>query len=107
MCLHVGILSRVIDKHILIACGYLLVESTINLFTLRDLEERHTRSEVLELCADAGYDGAEFLHCFPEADLETVKRTRDSTGLAVPSAHLGSFISLDEQPAELEQTSEA
>lgn len=83
------------------------MQAAINLFTLNDLEETHTLSEVLELCADAGYDGVEFLHRLPEADLEAVKRTLDSTGLAVPSAHLGPFTRLDEQPAELERTIES
>lgn len=83
------------------------MQTAINLFTLSDLEERYTLSELLELCADAGYDGVEFLHRFPVADLETVRKTLDSTGLAVPGAHLGPFIGLDEQAAEIEQTIES
>ncbi|WP_224450367.1 sugar phosphate isomerase/epimerase family protein [Haloprofundus salilacus] len=82
------------------------MQTAINLFTLSDFEKTHTLSDVLELCADAGYDGVEFLHRFPEADLESVKRTLESSGLTVPGAHLGPFISLDEQPAELERTIE-
>jgi sugar phosphate isomerase/epimerase len=83
------------------------MQTAINLFTLSDLEETHTLPDVLELCADAGYDGVEFLHRFPDADVEAVERTLDSTGLAVPGAHLGPFVSLDEQRAEIERTIES
>lgn len=79
----------------------------INLFTLSDLEDTHSLPEILELCADAGYDGVEFLHRFPDADLEQVIATLDETGLAVPGAHVGPFIGLEEQPAELERTIES
>lgn len=83
------------------------MQTAINLFTLSDLAETHSLPEVLERCADAGYDGVEFLHRFPEADLAAVSETLDRTGLAVPGAHLGPFIGLDEQPAELERTIES
>lgn len=83
------------------------MQTGINLFTLSDLKESHTLPEVLELCAEAGYDGVEFLHRFPEADLSAVERTLDKTGLDVPGAHLGPFIGLDEQPVELRETVES
>lgn len=83
------------------------MQTAINLFTLSDLEGSYTLPEVLQLCADAGYDGVEFLHRFPKADPIHVQDTLDSTGLSVPCAHLGPFVGLDEQSKELERTIES
>ncbi|WP_224337697.1 sugar phosphate isomerase/epimerase family protein [Haloprofundus halobius] len=74
----------------------------VNLFTLRDVDEPLPR--VLERVADAGYDGVEFLHRLPDADTAAVVDALDRTGLAVPGAHLGPFVSLPELPAELDRT---
>lgn len=79
------------------------MQTGINLFTVRDLAGTYSLPEVLTLCATAGYDGVEFLHLFPEADLAALQDTLAETGLAVPSAHLGPFVSLDEKSSELER----
>lgn len=81
--------------------------AAINLFTPGDLEGSYSLPEVLELCDEAGYDGIEFLHRFPEAELSRARDTLVETGLGVPGAHLGPFLGLDEQPAELARTVES
>ncbi|WP_101295794.1 sugar phosphate isomerase/epimerase family protein [Halegenticoccus soli] len=74
----------------------------INLFTLRDLDA--PLPTVLERAAEAGYDGAEFLHRLPDANEEEIVETLDRTALAVPGAHLGPFTELSGLPTELERT---
>ena len=74
----------------------------INLFTLRDVEE--PLPDVLVRVADTGYDGVEFLHRLPEADIDAVVETLSRTGLAVPGAHLGPFVDLDEKARLLDET---
>jgi sugar phosphate isomerase/epimerase len=80
------------------------MKTGINLFTLRDIDE--PLPEILERVADAGYDGVEFLHRLPDADLNEVIKTIDETGIEVPGAHLGPFISLPELEGELDATIE-
>ncbi|HET7324394.1 MAG TPA: sugar phosphate isomerase/epimerase [Halococcus sp.] len=78
------------------------MQTGINLFTLRDIDEPLPR--VLERVADAGYDGVEFLHRLPEADVDAVIETLDETELEVPSSHLGPFVELEQLPSELDAT---
>lgn len=78
------------------------MQTGINLFTLRDVDE--PLPQVLERVAQAGYDGVEFLHRLPEADIDAVVETLEQTGLTVPGAHLGPFIDLQEKLRVLDET---
>lgn len=80
------------------------MQTGINLFTLRDVEE--ALPFVIERVADAGYDGVEFLHRLPDAEIDAVVEALDHTGLAVPGAHLGPFVDLDEKATVLDETIE-
>ncbi|MFB6150540.1 MAG: sugar phosphate isomerase/epimerase family protein [Haloarculaceae archaeon] len=63
-----------------------MTRSAIQLYTLRDVDRPFT--EVLELVADAGFDGVEFAYRVTDADPDEVAATLDETGLAVAGAHV-------------------
>ncbi|MFB6074321.1 MAG: sugar phosphate isomerase/epimerase family protein [Haloarculaceae archaeon] len=64
-----------------------MVRSAIQLYTLRNVDRPFT--EVLELVADAGFDGVEFAYRVTDEDPEEVRATLEETGLAVAGAHVG------------------
>ncbi|WP_225332761.1 sugar phosphate isomerase/epimerase family protein [Halomicrobium urmianum] len=64
-----------------------MTRSAIQLYTLRNVDRPFT--EVLELVADAGFDGVEFAYRVPDADVDAVVATLEETGLSVAGAHVG------------------
>jgi len=64
-----------------------MTRPAIQLYTLRDVDRPFT--EVLELVADAGFEGVEFAYRVTEADPAAVVETLDVTGLDVAGAHVG------------------
>ncbi|WP_123535082.1 sugar phosphate isomerase/epimerase family protein [Halosimplex salinum] len=64
-----------------------MTRSAVQLYTLRDVDRPFT--EVLELVADAGFEGVEFAYRVTEADPDAVRATLDETGLDVAGAHVG------------------
>lgn len=87
----------------LVEYGFVM-QTAINLFTLRDVEE--PLPTVLERVAAAGYDGCEFIHRLPKADVDAVRTTLEETGLDVPAAHLAPFTDLDDVPEAFDETAE-
>ncbi|WP_436929902.1 sugar phosphate isomerase/epimerase family protein [Halosimplex halobium] len=64
-----------------------MTRSAIQLYTLRNVDCPFT--EVLELVADAGFDGVEFAYRVTEAEADDVLATLEETGLDVAGAHVG------------------
>jgi sugar phosphate isomerase/epimerase len=64
-----------------------MTRSAVQLYTLRNVDRPFT--EVLELVADAGFDGVEFAYRVTEADTDDVLATLEATGLDVAGAHVG------------------
>ncbi|WP_436908157.1 sugar phosphate isomerase/epimerase family protein [Halosimplex marinum] len=64
-----------------------MTRSAVQLYTLRNVDRPFT--EVLELVADAGFDGVEFAYRVAEADTDAVLATLAETGLDVAGAHAG------------------
>lgn len=64
-----------------------MTRPAIQLYTLRNVDRPFT--EVLELVADAGFEGVEFAYRVTEADPEDVVATLEETGLEVAGAHVG------------------
>jgi len=75
-----------------------MTRSAVQLYTLRNVDRPFT--EVLELVADAGFDGVEFAYRVTEADTDEVLATLESTGLDVAGAHVG----IDELEDDFEET---
>jgi len=75
-----------------------MTRSAVQLYTLRNVDRPFT--EVLELVADAGFDGVEFAYRVTEADTDEVLATLDETGLDVAGAHVG----IDEFEDDFEET---
>jgi sugar phosphate isomerase/epimerase len=75
-----------------------MVRPAIQLYTLRDVDRPFT--EILELVADAGFEGVEFAHRVADADTDEVVATLDNTGLEVAGAHVG----IDGLQADLDGT---
>jgi sugar phosphate isomerase/epimerase len=72
--------------------------SAIQLYTLRNVDRPFT--EVLELVADAGFDGVEFAFRVTDADPEAVVETLDETGLDAAGAH----VHIDRLEDDFEET---
>jgi len=72
--------------------------SAIQLYTLRNVDRPF--AEVLELVADAGFDGVEFAYRVTDADPEAVVETLDETGLDAAGAH----VPLDRLEDDFEET---
>jgi len=73
--------------------------TAIQLYTLRDVET--SLESLLELVAEAGFDGVEFAYRLPESDLETISETLERLDLSVAGIH-ATFASLPgEQPSAL------
>jgi len=64
-----------------------MTDTAIQLYTLRNVDRPFT--EVLELVADAGFDGVEFAYRVTDEDPEDVVETLEETGLDVAGAHVG------------------
>ncbi|ELZ29255.1 xylose isomerase [Halosimplex carlsbadense 2-9-1] len=75
-----------------------MTRSAVQLYTLRNVDRPFT--EVLELVADAGFEGVEFAYRVTEADTDEVLATLDETGLDVAGAHVG----IDELEDDFEET---
>jgi len=75
-----------------------MTRSAIQLYTLRNVDRPFT--EVLELVADAGFEGVEFAYRVTEADTDEVLATLESTGLDVAGAHVG----IDQLEEDFEET---
>ncbi|WP_415379709.1 sugar phosphate isomerase/epimerase family protein [Halosimplex sp. TS25] len=75
-----------------------MTRSAVQLYTLRDVDRPF--SEVLELVADAGFDGVEFAYRVTDADPDAVGETLDETGLEVAGAH----VPIDELEDDFEET---
>jgi len=75
-----------------------MTRSAVQLYTLRNVDRPFT--EVLELVADAGFDGVEFAYRVTEADTDEVLATLEETGLDVAGAHVG----IDELEDDFEAT---
>ncbi|QPV64794.1 sugar phosphate isomerase/epimerase [Halosimplex litoreum] len=75
-----------------------MTRSAVQLYTLRNVDRPFT--EVLELVADAGFDGVEFAYRVTEADTDAVLATLEETGLDVAGAHVG----IDELEDDFEAT---
>jgi sugar phosphate isomerase/epimerase len=75
-----------------------MVRSAIQLYTLRDVDRQFT--EILELVADAGFEGVEFAYRVVDEEPETVRETLESTGLAVAGAH----VDIDKLEDDVETT---
>lgn len=73
----------------------------IQLYTLRDLDL--SVAELLELVADAGFDGVEYAYEVPEADPDVVREALATNGLAVPGAHVPIDALEDDLEATVEQ----
>ncbi|WP_135365843.1 sugar phosphate isomerase/epimerase family protein [Halosimplex halophilum] len=75
-----------------------MTRSAIQLYTLRNVDRPFT--EILELVADAGFDGVEFAYRVTEADTDEVLATLESTGLDAAGAHVG----IDELEDDFDET---
>ena len=75
-----------------------MTRSAIQLYTLRDVDR--PLPELLELVADAGFDGVEFAYRVTEADTDAVVEALEETGLAAAGAHVG----IDELEVDFEET---
>jgi len=75
-----------------------MTRSAVQLYTLRNVDRPFT--DVLELVADAGFEGVEFAYRVTEADTDEVLATLDETGLDVAGAHVG----IDELEDDFEET---
>ena len=63
-----------------------MVRTAINLYSVRDLDV--PMREILERCADAGYDGVQFAGDFGGLSTAAVSETLDELGLAVTDPHV-------------------
>ena len=63
-----------------------MARSAIQLYTLRNVDRPFT--ELLELVADAGFDGVEFAYRVTEAVPDDIAATLDKTGLDAAGAHV-------------------
>lgn len=75
-----------------------MTRAAIQLYTLRNVDRPFT--EVLELVADAGFEGVEFAYRVTEADPDDVVATLDEVGLDVAGAHVG----IDDLEEDFEET---
>ncbi|MFB6139068.1 MAG: sugar phosphate isomerase/epimerase family protein [Halosimplex sp.] len=64
-----------------------MTRSAIQLYTLRNVDRPFT--EVLELVADAGFEGVEFAYRVTDEDPDDVRAALEATGLDVAGAHVG------------------
>lgn len=74
-----------------------MARPAIQLYTLRNVDRPFT--EVLELVADAGFEGIEFAYRVTEEDPDAVVETINETNLEVAGAHVG-IDALEEEFAE-------
>ncbi|MFB6173218.1 MAG: sugar phosphate isomerase/epimerase family protein [Halobacteriales archaeon] len=63
-----------------------MVHTAINLYSVRDIDL--PMAEVLERCADAGYDGVQFSGGFGDLSPDELAAKLDDLGLAVTDAHV-------------------
>ncbi len=63
-----------------------MTDTAVQLYTLRNVDRPF--AEVLELVADAGFDGVEFAYRVTDEDPEDVVAALDETGLDVAGAHV-------------------
>jgi len=75
-----------------------MVQSAIQLFTLRNVEK--PVPELLEVVADAGFEGVEFYGPVEDADPEEVRATLAETGLEPLGTHVD-IERLEEDPEEV------
>ncbi|MFB6075290.1 MAG: sugar phosphate isomerase/epimerase family protein [Haloarculaceae archaeon] len=77
-----------------------MARRAIQLYTLREMDVPFT--DLLEMVADAGFEGVEYAYRVPEADPAEVRATLAETGLEVPSAH----VPIEEMEEDLAATVE-
>ena len=80
-----------------------MVRTAINLYSVRDLNL--PMAEILERCADAGYDGVQFSGGFGELSPEDVADTLDELDLGVTDPH-ASVENMTDDPAGVVETYE-